>query len=317
LFFTALGLWLILDNSAGEKARCIEITAGSLCMALAVGCRANYMFFLLLIPVALFEELKELWNDKERFLGLCTCVAAPCILVACGLMWYNYIRFGSVLEFGSNYMLTVSNLKSQNLSTPITKLIKTMVGLFCYLVPSFDIRASFPFVYLRSVETGLAFKSYLFITPTMGLMALPVTWFIFGVGAVKKTIDKQRKPIFYLTAAMICLGFLQMIAIMLLVSAVVNRYTVDFYWLFIFAGLFCAYFVYEKMTEYQEQIMQTQRQINLSETTGWVINAIMIISNLLIFLVTLSGDGEGYALIWNNNPAVYYTIQRLLGFNTW
>jgi hypothetical protein len=193
-----------------------------------------------------------------------------------------------------------------------------MVGLFCYLVPSFDIRASFPFVYLRNIETGLAFKSYLFNTPTMGLLALPVTWFIFGIGAVKRIINKQRKPILHLIVAMICLGFLQIVAIMLLVSGVVNRYAVDFTWLFILSGLFCAYFIYEKMTEYQERITQTQLEIpvNLCDMTGRVITTIMIISNLLIFLVTLSGDGEGYALIWNNNPAVFYTIQRLLGFNT-
>jgi len=318
LFFTTLGLWLILGSIVKGKMKNIKIAAGSLCMALAVGCRANHMFFLALIPVVLFEELKKLWKDKKLFFGLCACVAVPITLIACGLMWYNYIRFGSVFEFGSNYMITVTNLKAYRLMNPIAKLTKVLIGFFCFLIPSFDIRASFPFVYLRSIETGLAFKSYLYITPTMGLMALPVTWFICGIGTVKRIIDKRRKPILYLTVTMICLGFLQIASIMLLISAVVNRYTVDFFWLFVFAGLFCAYFIYEGIAEYQqEKQIQRQQSLNLRDMACKAITAIMIISIMLMFLVTLSGDGEGGALIWNNNPAVYYTIQRLLGFNTW
>jgi hypothetical protein len=318
LFFTALGLWLILGSSAGKKTRWMEVVAGSLCMALAVGCRANYMFFLLLIPVVLFEELKETWNNKKRFFSLCACVAVPCIFVASGLMWYNYIRFGSLFEFGSNYQITVAYIRANNFINPMAKLTKVLIGFYSYLIPSFRVSASFPFLYLNNIETGLAFKSYLYNTPAFGLMALPVIWFLFSIGTVKKVIDKQRKPVFLLMTVMVCLGLLQ-IATIMLVGSVVNRYCVDFFWLFVFSGLLCAYFIYEGVAGYQERIIQTQRQIplNLCEMTGRVINAIMIISNLLLFLVTLSGDGEGGALIWNNNPSVYYYIQRLLGFNTW
>jgi len=317
LFFTALGFWLVLGSSA-KKTRWIEITAGSLCMAMAVGCRANYMFFLLLIPVALFEELKEQWNDKKRFFCLCACVAVPITLIACGLMWYNYIRFGSVFEFGSNYQITVSYMKANNYINPIAKAMKFLVGFFSYLAPSFRVSASFPFLYLSNIDTGLAFKTFLYNTSTFGLLALPVIWFLFGIGAVRKIINKQRKPIFHLLIAMICLGFLQ-ISVVVLSGGIVNRYCADFFWLFVFSGLLCAYFVYEEMAKYQERIIQIQSQLslNLCDMAGNVITTIMFISIILMFLVTLSGDGEGGALIWNNNPAIYYFIQRLLGFNTW
>jgi hypothetical protein len=317
LFFTALGLWLILGSSAGKNTRWMEIAAGSLCMALAVGCRANYMVFLLLIPVVLFEELKEAWNDKKRFFSLCACVAVPCLFVASGLMWYNYIRFGSVLEFGSNYQITVSYIRANSFINPIAKLTKFLVGFFSYLTPSFRVSASFPFLYLNNIETGLAFKSYIYNTPTFGLIALPVVWFLFSVNTVKKVIDKKRKPILNLIIAMLCLGFLQL-SVVVLSGGIVNRYCVDFFWLFVFSGLLCAYFIYEGVAEYQEEKqIQCQLSLNLRGMAGRVISTIMIISIILMFLVTLSGDGEGGALIWNNNPSIYYSIQRLLGFNTW
>jgi hypothetical protein len=299
MFFTTLGLWLLLGNSSKKKTWYIEIASGSLCMALAVGCRSNYIFYLLLIPVVLFDELKKLWNNKKRFLGLCAYVAVPCMFVACSLMWYNYIRFGSVFEFGLNYLISVAG-KADSLLNPIAMLTRFLLGFFCYLMPSFNIKASFPFVFFKNINTGLAYKSYLYITSTFGLIALPVTWFIPYIGIVKRIIGKQRKPILYLTVAMICLGFLQIISITMLANAVVNRYTIDFFWLFALSGLFCAYFLYEGMKEYSRTII-----------------AIMIISILLLFLVNLSGDGEGYNLILNNNPEIFYSIQRLLGFNTW
>jgi hypothetical protein len=148
-------------------------------------------------------------------------------------------------------------------------------------------------------------------------MALPIVWFSFSIRTVRKVIDKQRKPILYLVIAMLCLGFLQ-ISVVVLSGGIVNRYCVDFYWLFVFSGLLCAYFIYEGVAEYQkEKQIQCQLSLNLCGMAGRLITTIMIISITLTFLVTLSGDGEGGALIWNNNPSIYYSIQRVLGFNTW
>jgi hypothetical protein len=369
LFFTALGLWLILGSPARNKQRWIEIAAGSLCMALAVGCRENYVFFMLLIPVILFEELKKLWNDKKQFLVLCASIAVPCVFVLSGLMWYNYIRFGSVLEFGYDYLITFFSMKARHLINPVAKLTKILVGFFCYIMPSFDISASFPFISLNKIDTSMSYKSYLYVTPIFGLIAFPVAWFTFGIGKVRQIIGKQQKPFYYFLAIMICLGFLQ-IFIVVLSDTIVNRYTVDFFWLFTLSGLFCAYLKYIDMAEYKERIIQLKQRVmldrvfmklkhrnnfcikhafflakrrlgkepetarpvpgfsqkkpiwflnryNLCDMARNVITAIMIISILLMFLVTLNGDGENKNLIWNNNPDILYSIQRLLGFNTW
>jgi len=318
LFFTALGFWLILGNSTAKKNRWVEIAVGSLCMALAVGCRPTYLFFFPLIPVVLYKELKELWNDKKRFLGLCTCVGVPYTFVGCGLMWYNYIRFGSVFDFGMAYMLSSFNGNASR-PNPIATLIKFIIGFFSFLRPSFGVSASFPFLYLSSIESRLAYKSYFYNSAALGLLALPVTWFVFGIGIVKKIIGKERKQIFHFITAIILIGILQLLMTTFISGVVINRYTVDFFWVFVLSSLFCAYFIYEGMAKYQEQITQAQGHVslNLPEITAKIIYITMIISILLVFLLTLSGDGEGYAMFLNNNPAALFTLQRLLGFNTW
>jgi hypothetical protein len=315
LFFTTLGLWLVLGSTKNGRINKWELIFGSFCMALAVGCRPNYMLFLLLIPIVLWEEGKKTWRDKQKFLLLFAYIAVPCAIVASGLMWYNYIRFGSVFEFGSSYQLTVANMKGAESLSPFGKISKFFVCLYCYLVPSFDTRLSFPFIYLRPVNIMSAYKGYIFNIGGVGVLLLPITWFIFGIGAVKKFVIKQTDGIMQnLIIALTCLGFLQ-IAV---VGFFGTHYQLDILWLFIFAGLFYAYFIYERIAYFQfanfKKLKANKFVFSLNCLLRNVIIISMIVSIILVFLVTFSSSP--YTLIMNNNPSAIYFIQRLLGFNT-
>jgi hypothetical protein len=227
-------------------------------------------------------------------------------------MWYNYIRFESVFEFGSNYQLTVANMKGAGSLSPFGKILKFFICLYCYLIPSFNTRLSFPFIYLRSINILLAYKGYIFIGIGMGILLLPITWFIFGIGAIKKFISKQTDGIMHnLIIALTCLGFLQ-IAV---VGSYGIHYQLDLLWLFIFAGLFYAYFVYEKITGCRfVKIKTTKFFFNLNGLLRNLIILSMIISIILVFIVTFSSSS--YALIMYYNPSAIYFIQRLLGLNS-
>ena len=43
------------------------------------------------------------------------CLLAPYFVVAAGLMWYNWARFGSPTDFGANYNLTVHDMPKRGL----------------------------------------------------------------------------------------------------------------------------------------------------------------------------------------------------------
>jgi len=306
--FTALGLWLILGSVNEDKIKKIPLFLGCLSMALAVGCRPNYLFSSLFVPILLFDYIKTIWRDKKRLLTLCACVAAPYIVIGCALMWYNYIRFNSVFEFGISYILGVLNPKALALSNPIGKLSLIIVSYICYLLPSLKLDASFPFFSLQTINTAALYKGYIYQMPVLGVLALPITWFSFCLGYVKKTIEEKGTKIFYiLTSSMLLLGLFQIAMGPLLAGGIVARYELDFLWLFVFPGLICAYFLYEQAA-----------QVSLSLGAAIQKNAAIgiIISIALIFLLTLSGSGE-LDQIRYNNPAILYYIQRLLGFNTW
>ena len=68
------------------------------CAALAVGCRP---FTAIFIPILLWRLYCK--NKGQKLVSFLPYLIAPA-LVAVALMWCNFVRFGSVLEFGHNYL---------------------------------------------------------------------------------------------------------------------------------------------------------------------------------------------------------------------
>ena len=320
LFYTVLGTWMVLESSKHKKINKILLAFGCFCMALAVGCRPTTMFFLPLIPVFLFKHLKEAWNNKKQFFKLCAWAAVPCIIVACALMWYNYIRFGSVFEFGTDYQVSGQDVKGYHSLNPLGKIALTIVVLFCYLIPSFSVSASFPFIFLSSVNVDVAYKGYMYGTPVLGLLALPVIWPLFVVGAFRKTYNEESRPVFHLSIVMICLGLFQILFLSfgLQGSGFVTRYTADFFWLFVFSGLISSYLIWNSTKEINLYSTQTlnKAQLNLSDIVQKISFAGIIISVTLVFFLSI-GSGEHGGQIMTRNIDIIYFVQRFLGFNTW
>lgn len=74
--------------------------AAGFCFAAAVGCRPFYVVLLLLWAACLVRDFMQ-----RRCSRLNLVVAAlPVFAVAAAMMSYNYVRFGSVAEFGHNYL---------------------------------------------------------------------------------------------------------------------------------------------------------------------------------------------------------------------
>ena len=113
-----LGLWLWLSAAATPVEHSgvltVRLAFGSLCVALVAGCRPQMeLFALLALPI--------FWNRYITRGRLRTRAAVreglafllPVVLVAAGLMWYNYARFGSPFDFGANYNITGNDMTSR------------------------------------------------------------------------------------------------------------------------------------------------------------------------------------------------------------
>ena len=69
-----------------------------------------------LLPVCLVYVIREKQEKKKTVYDVCA-FALPVSLFASAVMWYNYARFGSVLDFGSAYQLTVADISKNKPDT--------------------------------------------------------------------------------------------------------------------------------------------------------------------------------------------------------
>lgn len=134
-------IWgLLCYTKAGYKDNNVNvyILIGSLCFALSAGCRPLITLSALL-SIPLLKE-KMLKKEKVVIKHWCSFIV-PYVVVAVFLMYYNYIRFGSVLDFGSNYNLTIDNIKDVTLNF---NKIKSAIMLMFLDIPKFNL--DFPFI---------------------------------------------------------------------------------------------------------------------------------------------------------------------------
>lgn len=81
---------------------------GSLCGALVFGCRPTIgLANVLVIPMLVFYIRRR--KGEKKLPALLLVDALPYVIVACGLMAYNYARFSNPFEFGQAYQITVSD----------------------------------------------------------------------------------------------------------------------------------------------------------------------------------------------------------------
>ncbi|MBQ9274479.1 MAG: hypothetical protein IJ228_06655 [Succinivibrio sp.] len=96
----------------------------------------------------------------------------PVIVGAVFTMWYNYARFGSILEFGQFYQLTLSDIRA-NSAAPDLTLFKSALWYF-FLEPLNYVK-NFPFVESAS-RLYTDHGGYLYLTSRLALLSLPLMW---------------------------------------------------------------------------------------------------------------------------------------------
>ena len=201
LAFTACGLALWLSALNDKRARVFKLALGSLCMALVAGCRPNLLLFsALAIPFFIAEVIKAIKEKKwlERVsVTNALAFAIPYIVVAAGIMWYNYARFGSPFDFGSNYNLTTNDMTSRGFVWD-----RMFPAIFSYLFQLPKMTAVFPFIRYADFDT-----TYMGVTireSTYGgiFSYSPLLWLIFTIPFIKDILKKSKVyvPVLILTA---------------------------------------------------------------------------------------------------------------------
>jgi hypothetical protein len=285
--FIIAGIFLLLKSIENEKTKLKTLFFACLCFALAVGCRPNLVFVSRMVPALLW---------KRRSWKLLALLAVPYIMVAIPLCYYNYIRFGSILDFGFNYNLTTLNTSALSLMDPIGKVIRTFVSLMSYLFSVNTYSITFPYVDCVPHHTWFKYVVAHFHDKTSGMINFPI---IFCLFYFVKSIFAKRKPDTFLMSSI----FLIIAAIIIFLDSflvgISGRYIIDFAIFILIPSIFCAYHLCD------EQVCDYRKVFRLKAVYVMLIFSILV--GLALFATSITNDATF------GDPALYRYLQVSLG----
>lgn len=221
IMFSISAIYFWMKSIGKNKINKKYLFFGSLCMALVAGCRPQLLINAFLSIPIFYDKIKEdgLKNNlKNIFIYI-----VPFIMVGIALMFYNYIRFGSFLDFGANYNLTTNDMTKRGF-----KIDRTFLGLFYLLFIPLKIGCNFPFLQEQFIETN-----YMGITisePITGsiLAACPLLIISFLIFFIKKYF--KSKKIFNICLLLTIFSLIILVADIQM-AGILQRYSLDCVWM--------------------------------------------------------------------------------------
>ncbi len=221
LALAAWGLYFWLR--AYREGRTGFLLAGAVCVAAIFGCRPTLGIVALLGIFPLVRVIKT-HRGAKLARDLCA-LALPFVVVASGLAWYNAARFGSPLDFGSNYNLTAVDLSHHGYAAD-----RIWLGLWNYLLQPPAFSTTFPF--LQPADLGAAWNAGNYVEAMGGglLACFPFLWLAAGGFALRGRKTCQAViAILFVSGVVLCVLDAE-------VGGMVGRYQLDFAFLFALAA---------------------------------------------------------------------------------
>lgn len=155
-------------------------------------------------------------------------------------MCYNYFRFGSVIQFGQSYQLTVSDQGNASLSFD-----GIFASFFHYYLEPFGFSSSFP--YLTITKISLPRESNSYVQGSIGVLFQPFFWSLFLFPYVFKRSEGWDKKWFLLAFLLAPIVLAYSIYCL---GGVCARYMLAIYPL---NGMLCFYLVYSFFNSAKEK----------------------------------------------------------------
>lgn len=292
MFFAIMGMNFVLESIKNNEVNYKYVFLSSLFLSLAVACRPT---MLLVSFIALPFYLKILINNikqKNNIVKSIVVISIPYIIIGSLLMYYNFIRFGNILEFGASYQITVNDMSKLN-----NRFMTIGTGIMCNLfgIPIFT--SSFPFIVNN--ENLFSFYGYYYIENMIGGLFIlsPICFYIFALRGIWK--KSQNKKTCYTVLIFTIVGFTICI-LSIMKAGSVPRYLGDYAWILILAGIMA---FMESYISYK------------SEEAKKISNNILKIMVIYIIFVNLCGGIVSEASRFQtNSPEEFYKLKYSIDF---
>ncbi|MBQ8182465.1 MAG: hypothetical protein IJ025_01015 [Clostridia bacterium] len=293
LAFIVWGLFCWIKGKHTQKCQNVFLLLGSLFCALAVGCRPQTVLVCAVaIPLFAGYFFKEKHIATKKGILNLVMLAIPFIVVAAGIMYYNYIRFGSPVDFGSGYNLTTNDVTKRGFDMG-----RTGLGIFTYLFQPPQFTGVFPYIKAVKIDTNYIGRTiYEFCFGGM-ITCLPFLWFTGALPKVRKKLKEAKLLGFVLV--LLGVGFALVIADTQ-AGGLLQRYYSDFGIIFFIATAITVFALFENFD-------LKESHINL--------NTLLFISTILSIVYTIAlVFSVADVTIDTQNPTLYAKILHLVEF---
>lgn len=255
LAFSVWGLYCWLVGRTAKHPVAWYLT-GSLCMALVAGCRPQ----LLVLSFIAFPLFWRPYITEKRILtkkGFCefVCLIAPYLIVAAGIMWYNYARFGSPFDFGANYNLTVNDMTKRGF-----ELGRLAPAFFSYFLQPPNVTGAFPFLQPTDFSTTYMGQTVKEVTFGGIFACLPLLWVLPFAGRILKLRIRARSTRTVMGTVAVLLASGVIVALFdAQMAGILQRYYADFSFMFLASTVLLIFIANENMdhsTEAYDVIMR-------------------------------------------------------------
>ena len=301
------GIYFWLHAITDEGIKIVYIASGSLCMAFEAAVRPQFLlasFLALLIFWGSTFKDRKLFSGKS--VGATLGFIIPYIVVAAGVMYYNFVRFGSVFDFGANYNLTNNNMPYRGVH--LDRLLNATVGFLfsqCMVTNRFPYFMLSPFITTYQGPTGDEFLlgGLIYNYPFLIITLIP---FVF-----RKYFKEKTLYIYTLTAPVAALIVMITDANM---AGVIMRYNVDFAWYLMlsFVFIFCSLWCHRNYIGISAQ--NTDIQILVRRAVQKVLYMILLLFFAIFMLRSFLYMFTGMARPEVNAKLVWHIVKHLVEF---
>ena len=243
LAFSVWGLYFWMVGRSHKRPEGFYL-AGSLCMALVVGCRPQ----LVLLSFLAFPLFWRMYITEGRIRTVAgarqfACLIAPYIVVCAGIMWYNKARFGSLFDFGANYNLTVNDMTKRGMAVG-----RIAPALFAYLFQTPATTGVFPYLQAVAFETTYLGQTVKEVTFGGIFAVLPILWVLPFARRILQMRINQRKTRTVAGVIGVLIGIGVLIAVAdAEMAGILQRYFADFSIMFLMAAVLLLFIVNENI----------------------------------------------------------------------
>ncbi len=250
LAFITFALYFWISAAERAKARNIRLCLGSFCAALTAGCRPQFLLAVFLAIPLLWavlipdEKRKGAWRER---IPAWAAFAIPFVAVAIPVMYYNYIRFESVFDFGAAYNLTSNDMTRRSF---VAARIPHSLWMFFFQPANLSIE--FPYFLNASGYTGIRIKAI--VEPTYGGVFNHIL-LLLNIFLYKFRAQLKEKKLFAFSVMCVVIAFIMGI-FDAQYAGIVYRYFVDFSYLLCMSALIIALYIYEREGEKRKKYLR-------------------------------------------------------------